>query len=48
MSIMFIAMVRELGIMHLMFGVKAYKTTFGVVIQALGPITNFPIRVGDV
>ncbi len=48
MSVMFIAMVRELGIMHLMSGVKAYKTTIGMVTQALGPITNFPIRVGDV
>jgi hypothetical protein len=48
MSVKFIVVVRELGIMHLMCRVKAYKTTFGVVIQALGPITNFSVRVGDV
>ncbi len=48
MSVMFVAMVRELGIMHLVSRVKAYKTTFGVVIQTLSRITDFLVKVGDV
>ncbi len=38
MSIMVVAMVRELGIMHLVTGSETYKTTSGVVTQALGRI----------
>lgn len=40
MSVMFIAVICELGIMHLMSRVKAYKTTSGMVIQAFGPINK--------
>jgi predicted aspartyl protease len=36
MSIMAVAMVRELGIMHLVARSETYKTTSGVVTQALG------------
>jgi predicted aspartyl protease len=38
MSIMVVAMVRELGIMHLVTGSETYKTTSGVITQALGRI----------
>lgn len=48
MLVMFVAMVHELGIMHLVSRSKAYKTTSRVVIQALGWITDFLVRVGDV
>jgi hypothetical protein len=48
MSIMFTTVVCELGIMHLVFKFEAYKTTSRVVNQALGKITNFPARFGDV
>jgi hypothetical protein len=48
MSIMSTTLVRELGIMHLVFKFEAYKTTFRMVNQALGKITDFTVRFGDV
>jgi hypothetical protein len=45
---MSIVVVHELGIIHLVSGVKAYKTTFGVFTQAFGWTIDFPIKVGDV
>jgi predicted aspartyl protease len=36
MSVMATAVVRELGIMHLVAGFETYKTASGVVTQALG------------
>lgn len=45
---MFVGVVHELGIMHLVYRSKSYKTTFRVVTQALGRINELPIRVGDV
>ncbi len=36
MSVMAVAVVRELGMMHLVTGSETYKTTSGVVTQALG------------
>jgi len=36
MSVMAVAVVRELGLMHLVSGSKTYKTASGVVTQALG------------
>lgn len=39
-SIMAIIVVHGLGIMHLVMGLKLYKTTFGVVIQMLGRINE--------
>jgi hypothetical protein len=38
MFAMFIKMVYELGIMHLVFGLEYYETTFGVVTQTLNKI----------
>ncbi len=43
--IMDVAVVRELGIMHLVIGSETYKTTLGVVTQAMGRIDEVPIKV---
>ncbi len=48
MSVMAAAVVRELGIMHLVAGSKTYKTRSGVVTQALGRIDEVPVKVGGV
>jgi hypothetical protein len=48
MSMMSTKMVCELGIMHLVFGLKYYETTFGVVTQTINKINLLPIKVSDV
>jgi len=48
MSIMAATVVRELGLMHLVTGSKAYKTASGALTQALGRIEEVPIKVGGV
>jgi hypothetical protein len=48
MSIMVTAVVKELGIMHLVTRSETYKTAFGVVTQAMGRINKVPIKVGGV
>jgi hypothetical protein len=48
MSIMVAAVVRELGLMHLVSGSETYKTAFDVITQALGRISEVPIKVGGV
>jgi hypothetical protein len=48
MLIMTISVVRELGIMHLVLGHEIYKIVFGMVIQALGRITDISVIVGRV
>jgi len=48
MSIMVASVVRELGIMHLVSGHETYKIAFGMVIHALGRITNIPMTMGRV
>jgi hypothetical protein len=48
MFVMFVGVVHELGIMHLVSRSKSYKTAFGVVTQALGIINELPTKVGDV
>jgi hypothetical protein len=45
MFVMAVAVVRELGIMHLVAGSKTYKTTSGVITHALGWIDGVPIKV---
>jgi len=45
MFIMDVAVVRELGIMHLVIGSETYKTTLGVITQAMGRIDEVPIKV---
>ncbi len=42
MSIMAANVVKELGIMHLVVGHETYKTTSGIVTQALGRIVELP------
>jgi hypothetical protein len=48
MSIMAITMVRGLGMMHFVVEFKTYKTTFGVVTQAMGTIDEVHVKVGGV
>jgi len=47
-SIMVVAVVKELGIMHLVTRLKTYKTTSRVVTQAMGRIDKVSIKVGGV
>ncbi|CAK9865817.1 unnamed protein product [Sphagnum jensenii] len=44
MTVMAAAVVRELGMMHLITGSESYKTASGVIIQALGRIDEVPIK----
>jgi len=46
MSVMAAAVVRELGMMHLVSGFETYKITSRVVTQALGRIDEVPVKVG--
>jgi len=48
MSVMAAAVVRELGLMHMVSGSETYKTASGAVTQALGRIGEVPIKVGRV
>jgi predicted aspartyl protease len=48
MSVMAAAVVRELGMMHLVTGSETYKTASGVITQALSRIDEIPVKVGGV
>ncbi len=48
MFVMAVAIVRELGMIHLVTGTETYKTASRVVTQALGRIDEIPIKVGGV
>jgi len=48
MFVVVVAVVRKLGMMHLMTGSETYKTASGVVTQALGRIDEVPVKVGGV
>jgi predicted aspartyl protease len=48
MSVMAAAVVRELGMMHLVAGTETYKTTSGVITQALGRIEEITVKAGGV
>jgi len=48
MSVMAAAVVRELGMMHLVTGSETYKTASGVITQALGRIDEILVKVGGV
>jgi predicted aspartyl protease len=48
MLIMAAVIVRELGLMHLVSGSETYKTASGAITQALGRITEVPIKVEEV
>ncbi len=47
-SIMAIAVVRKLNIMHLVTKSKSYKTRSRVITQAMGRIDEVLVKVGDV
>ncbi len=48
MSVLAIAVVRELGMMHLVTGNESYKTASGVVTRALGRIDELQVRIGGI
>ncbi len=48
MSVMAVAIVRKMGMMHLVTGTGTYKIASGVVTQALGRINEIPVKVGGV
>jgi hypothetical protein len=48
MLIMPASVVRELGIMHLLASHETFKTTSSIVIQALGRIIEFLVKVGGI
>jgi len=48
MSILATAVVRELGIMHLVTGNESYKTTSGVITQALGRVDEIKVKIGGI
>jgi len=48
MSVMAAAIIKELGMMHLVIGSETYKTTSGIVAHALGKIDEVPMKVGGV
>ncbi len=45
MSILYAAVVRELGMMHLMTGNESYKTASGVIIRALGRVMRYESKL---
>jgi len=48
MSVVVAAVIRELGMMHLVTGSETYKIASGVVTQALGQIDEVPVKVGGI
>ncbi len=48
MSVLAAAVVRELGMMHLVTGNESYKTASGVVTRALGRIDELQVKIGGI
>jgi hypothetical protein len=48
MSVLAAAVVRELGIMHLVTGNESYKTASGVITRALGRVEEVQVKIGEV
>ncbi len=48
MSVLVAAVVRELGIMHLVTGNESYKTASGVITRALGRVDEIQVRIGGI
>jgi predicted aspartyl protease len=48
MFVMAAAIVRQLGMMHLVTRTETYKTASGVITRALGRIDEIPVKVGGV
>jgi hypothetical protein len=45
MSVLAVAIVRELGIMHLVTGNESYKTALGVITRALGRVDEIQVKI---
>ncbi len=48
MSVLAAAVVRELGILHLVIGNESYKTASGVITRALGRVDEIQVRIGGI
>jgi predicted aspartyl protease len=48
MLVLAVAVVRELGVMHLVTGNESYKTASGVVTRALGRVDEIHVKIGGV
>jgi hypothetical protein len=48
MLVMAANVIKELNIIHLVVGQETYKTTSRIVTQALGRITELPMKVGRI
>jgi hypothetical protein len=48
MSVLAAAVIRELGIMHLVTGNESYKTASGVITRALGRVDEIQIKIGGI
>jgi len=48
MSVLAAAVVRELGLMHLVTGNESYKTASGVITRALGRVDEIQVRIGGI
>jgi predicted aspartyl protease len=48
MSVLAAAVVRKLGMMHLVTGNESYKTTSGVVTRALGRVDEIQVKIGGI
>jgi predicted aspartyl protease len=48
MSVLASAIVRELGMMHLVIGNESYKTALGVITQALGRVNEIQVKIGGI
>jgi hypothetical protein len=48
MSVLAAAVVRELGMMHLVTGNESYKTASGAITQALGRVDEVQVKIGGV
>jgi len=48
MSVLAAAVVKELGIMHLVTGNESYKTASGVITQALGRVDEIQVKIGGI
>jgi predicted aspartyl protease len=48
MSVLAAAVVKELGIMHLVTGNESYKTASGVVTRALGRVDEVQVKIGGI
>jgi len=48
MLVMVAGIVRELKIVHMVFGTKSYKTMSGIVTKTLGRIIDLLVKVGNI